>query len=94
LTQDNNKLKKYRYCLADWTAVTKVEIPSAEIEHIAWLSKKATKVNPEVVIASVADQEIMYGLSRMAHILREGTDWENEVFRNRQDAEVWIKQRV
>jgi hypothetical protein len=94
LTQDNHKFKKYRYCLSDWTAVSKVTISTKAIELIAWLSKSAALVNPEVVIATVADQDIMYGLSRMAQTLRDEADWENEVFRNRQDAEVWIKKRV
>jgi hypothetical protein len=94
LTQDIHKFKQYRYCLTDWTAVSKVEIPTSAIERIAKLSKNVALVNPEAVIATVAGQDIMYGLSRMAQALRDGTDWENEVFRNRQDAEAWLKERV
>ena len=94
LTQEPHKLIKYRYCIADWTKVTKVEIPTVAIKFIARLSRKATKVNPYVIIASVADQDIMYGLSRMAQTLRDDTAWENGVFRNSQDAEAWIAARV
>lgn len=94
LAQDNQKLEKYRYCLADWTAVSKVEISTEAIEYIAWLSKNALTVNPDIVIASVADQDIMFGLTRMAHALRNGTDCENEVFQDRQDAEEWIREKV
>jgi len=64
------------------------------IERIAVVSKNAAAVNPDIVIATVADQDIMYGLSRMAQTLRDRTDLENDVFRNRQDAEAWIRERV
>ena len=94
LTQDKYKLKKYRYCIADWTAVSKMDIPTKAVQFIAGLSKSASLVNPDVVIATVADQDAMFALSRMAQTLRDGTDWENEVFRDRQDAEAWIAERV
>ncbi|MCK5012153.1 MAG: hypothetical protein KAS98_16775, partial [Deltaproteobacteria bacterium] len=90
----SHKFKKYRYCLADWTVVSKVEIPTKAIKLIALLSKRAAIVNPDVVIATVADQDIMYALSRMAQTLRDEMNWENEVFRKRQDAKTWIRARV
>jgi hypothetical protein len=71
-----------------------VEIPTVAIKLIARFNIKAATVNPDVIIATVADQDIMYGLSRMAQTLRDDAAWENEVFRNRQDAEAWIKARV
>jgi hypothetical protein len=94
LTQDSHKLKKYRYCLADWTVVTKMDIPTIAVKRMASLNKSATIVNPDVIIATVADQDSLFALSRMAQTLKDGSDWENEVFRKRQDAEAWIKQRV
>ena len=50
------------------------------------MSKKALTANPDIVIASVADQDIMFGLTRMAHELQDVTDNENEVFQYRQEA--------
>ena len=94
LTQDSHKLKKYRYCFSDWTAVSKSYISTKAMNLIASLNISAGRVNPNVILASVADQDSMYGLSRMAQTLRNKTDWENEVFRNRQDAEAWIKARL
>ena len=94
LTQDDQKLKKYRYCLSDWTEVTEVDLSTNAITRIAWLSKKAAEINPDVVVATVANQDLTFGLSRMAHALRGETAWENEVFRNLQDAETWIRERL
>ena len=71
LTQDSRKLKKYRYCFADWTAVSKAEISTKAINLIASLNISAERVNPDVILASVADQDSMYGLSRMTQTLRD-----------------------
>ena len=30
----------------------------------------------------------------MTQMLLDGTEWEYEVFRNREDAEAWIRERV
>jgi hypothetical protein len=94
LKQDDHKLRKYRYSFADWTAVSKAEISTKAVNFIASLCISAAVVNPDIVLASVADQDSMYGLTRMAQTLRDKTNWENEVFRNRQDAEAWIKARL
>ena len=94
LTQDTEKFKKYRYSLADWTAVTAADISSESVQLVAELCKKAAAVNPNMIVGSVADQDLFFGLIRMSHIRRDSADWENKAFRNRVEAEAWIKQRV
>ena len=84
LTQDEDKFNKYRYSLADYTAVTKLDVSTEAIHRIADICISASSVNPEAVVASVADQDLIYGLARMAEMLRDGSGWENRVFRNRQ----------
>jgi len=94
LTQDIDKSIKYRYSLSDYTAVTNANTSTETITLIADLCKKAAKVNPDVVVAVVAKHDLIYGLARMSQILIHETGWEHEVFRNREDAESWIKERV
>ena len=94
LSQDRVKFKKYRYCLSDYTEVAKVDVPSSDIELVARLCKEAAVVNPEAVVANVAEKDIAFGLSRMWEILIDETNWEVMVFRKRGDAEAWIKEKV
>ena len=94
LTQDKEKFKKIRYTLTDYTALTEADISSKALELIAGFCIEAAYVNPEIIVAEVASQDFYYGLVRMSHALRDRHYWENAVFRNRQDAEDWIKQRV
>jgi hypothetical protein len=93
-SQDREKFKKYKYSLCDHTDVKKIEIASNEVEIIAQLCKEAEVVNSDVVVAVAADKDFTYGLSRMWQILVEETGWEIMVFRSRDDAEEWIKERI
>lgn len=94
LTQDENKFKKYRYSLSDYTAVTKIEISNNAIRRIAGYCESASRINPKPVVAVVSNDELIYGLSRMWENLICSTDWETMVFRNREDAEAWITKEV
>jgi hypothetical protein len=94
LLQDRDKFQKYRYSLNDWTAVTEVKVSSDAIAQIADLCRNAAKINPDIFVAHAANKTITFGLSRMWGILSEETKWEIMVFRNREDAEDWIRQKV
>ena len=94
LTQDKNKFKKYRYSISDYTAATKEKVPTKAINLIAQLCKEAALVNPDAVVAVVADKDITYGLSRMWEFFLGEIIWEVMVFRSRHDAETWVKKRV
>ena len=94
LTQDENKFKKYRFSLSDYTAATEVGVSSKAIRLIADFCIAAAASNPDAVVATVADQDLIFGLARMSEILMARTGWESQVFRNREDAKPWIKERV
>ena len=94
LTQDQNKFKKYRYSLSDYTAVTRIEISNEAIYKIAGFCESASKINPKPAIAIVASQDFMYGMARMWELIIDMTDWETMVFRKRADAEAWISEKV
>jgi len=94
LTQDQDKFKKYRYSLADYIGVKSVEVSTKTIKYISNLCVSAAKINPSVVHADIANQDLIFGLARMAEALRGEIGWETIVFRNRKDAEIWIKERV
>jgi aconitase A len=94
LTQDPEKFKKYRYSLSDYTAVTKVEVSTEAIWSIAELCKSAAKVNPDAVVAIVVDRDYLFGLSRMMETVMDDVEWDYLIFRNKEDAETWIRQRV
>ena len=94
LIQDQDKYQKYRYSLNDWMAVTEVAVSSDTIDQIADFCKSAAKINPDLIVTHAANKDITFGLSRMWEFLAAETKWEIMVFRNRKDAEDWIRQKV
>ena len=74
--------------------MTDVEVSSNTIDQIAQLCKNSAKINPYFVVAHVGEKDITFGLSRMWEILSDNTKWEIMVFRNREDAEAWIRKKV
>ena len=95
LAQDEEKLKSYLYSLTDYTAVTMVEeAPTSVIRLSSELCKRAEAINPDVIVAIVADNDLLFGLSRMWEILMDTTGWETKVFKARETAEMWIAKRL
>ena len=94
LTQDPEKFKKYRFSLIDWTAALRSDISTEAIKKTAEECLRASRVNPNIVVAEVADDNFIYGMIRMSQSLRSDGNWENEAFRSRVQAEAWIRQRV
>jgi hypothetical protein len=94
LTQDPEKYKKYRYCLADYTSITKAEISYEAVWAVAKMCEKASKINPDIVVATVASRDAHYGLARMSEALFDNVEWEYKAFRDRGEAEGWIRKLV
>jgi hypothetical protein len=94
LLQDEIKFRKYRYSLCDWTQLIQVNISINAAQEVANLCKIASSVNSNLVIGVVAKSDLAFGLSRMSQILMVETGWDHKVFRNRGDAEEWIKAKV
>ncbi len=93
-SQDPRKFKKYLYSLCDLTQVSKLEVDSNDIELAAKMSRQASEINLKAVVAVASDKDITFGMSRMWEILFDEKNWEVMVFRNREDAEKWIRSRV
>ena len=95
LAQDEEKLKAYLYSLTDYTAVTKVEeAPASVVRLSSELCKRAATINPDVSVAIVADNDLLFGLSRMWEMLMDTTGWETKVFKARETAEIWIAKKL
>ena len=94
LTQDQEKFKKYKYSISDYTATSEAHLTHASITLISEYCSKAARVNPHAIVAIVSNHDLTYGLARMWEMLSFETPWEKMVFRNRPDSEAWIRQRV
>ena len=94
LTQSREKLERYLYTLSDFTSATEVNVSSESISLVVSWCKDVAKYNRHVIVATVAHDDLIYGLARMSQMLMEQTGWQHEVFRNREDAVTWIRKSV
>jgi hypothetical protein len=94
LTQDAKKFRKYRYSLTDLTATTDFDLSTEAVNQVVEYNYTASLVNPDAIVAVAAKQELVFGLARMWEMLSYKTPWEKKIFRNRDEAEAWIRERV
>jgi hypothetical protein len=94
LEQDPEKFAGYRFSLADYSGVVELDLPTVAVRKIADMCKLAAKQNPDIVVATVAQGDLEYGLARMWEMLIDVGTWEVRVFRNVGDARDWIIRRV
>ena len=93
-SQDAGKLKKYKFNLSDYSAVERTELSTRAVRQEAEMALGVASINPESIIAIIAPQDILFGLARMWTVFTDEANWETRVFRNRGDAEEWLRRRV
>ena len=88
------KLKLFRYALVDFESIDKNSIQTGSIKSKALMDTDAATINPDIAIALIAKDELMFGLSRMWENYVYGIGWKTHVFKSRIEAEEWIKETV
>ena len=83
-----------KYSITDYSEAESVEISGAAITRVAELSADAGTVNPSCVAAIVATRDLIFGLTRMWQMQNPGSDANTMIFRDRGEAEAWIRAKV
>ena len=67
-----------------------------EIEIIATQDEEISKYLPDYIVAIVSKRDIEFGISRMWQTIVQMKElaWETKIFRDRNDAEKWIKNKA
>ena len=88
------KIAQLKYQLCDYTKVDKFEISNFELRRIASQDEKAATLNPDMLVAIVSVQDLMFGLARMWEAYAGETPFETAVFREWEEAKAWIQARL
>ena len=89
-----DKIKKIIYQICDLTNVSDLDISTSELEVFSIQDKKASKINPNMVIAVVGEKDITFGLARMWEAFSYDSPFETMVFRKMEDAQQWIWEKL
>ena len=87
-------IKAIAYQLVDFSEVTKLEATASEVEDLARQDEEAARINPDMFIALVGKDDLIYGMSRMWEGLASSAPIETMVFRKLGDAKKWIKEKL
>jgi hypothetical protein len=91
LLKSPEKIATIRWILYDWADVEQARVKAETIRETALLVVKTfTRFNTKGRIAVIATKNVIYGLARMCIVYKEGTGWEMEIFRERQQALEWL----
>ena len=83
-----------KYSLTDWSQVTEAKISNAAIQEVAALSREVLIQNPQIVMAFVAHDDLLFGLTRMFELSTSQPDSLMRVFHQRSEAESWVRAEV
>ena len=86
--------KKQRYKIVDRTDCTKYQVYPEEIEKIAEMDDKASRINPNLIIAVISTTSLQYGMTRMWQAYLKNNVFITKKFSDRISADNWIKSYI
>ena len=88
-------MKGCMYGIVDHTGAECVDYSTADLQKLARLDHAlAPYTRDGIAVAIVAPRDLEYGLSRMWQAFVENNGWETMVFRSREKAEEWVREKV
>lgn len=91
---DRESIASIKYQLCDFSELEKFEISNSEVETLANQDKRASQANPDMKIVIVADEDIVFGMSRMWEFESGFPESNSGVFRTMEEANLWLKKEL
>jgi hypothetical protein len=88
------KIKKIKYQICDLTNASDFSTSESELRAISAKDTKASKINPNMLIAVVGKKDVIFGLARMWEAFSYDSPFETMVFRKMEDAQQWIREKL
>lgn len=92
--QPIEKLKKYLYSIVDFSEASYVTVTLEDVRIIAAKSLENAKINPNVTVAIVTNEDISTILAEMWQLLVDETSWDTSIFKNREELDRWLSQSL
>jgi hypothetical protein len=86
-------IEEIKYQLCDMSGVHDGDVSTDAVRRIVAQDEMAAKHNPGMVMALVANDELVYGLMRMWEGFMSGSAMETMVFKSVEEAEQWLREK-
>ena len=89
---DNERVKKLKYIISDYTNVTKLDATHNAIYNLCQIFKYFSKQNNNIYLAGIHPTDYMRGISNMRETYAndDNTGWHIKSFRTREEGEKWL----
>jgi hypothetical protein len=83
-----------RYVIMDHSAIPEEKVDSVSLKALASRVSEILEPTPEVLMAIVAPNDVLFGLSRMWETLAEQAGFITRVMRTRAEAMAWLEEEL
>jgi hypothetical protein len=85
---------RIEYGLTDLSAVIEFRASPKDLRRLADAQMTLARIIPRGISAVVATSEHIFGMARMWEAYAEDTHWAIRVFRDREAAELWLRETI
>ena len=94
LKEPKKALSKIIFHITDYSEVTEVNASEEEIQKVVDISLKFMEKNSQLIVAIIADEEKAFKIARLWGISLEDAPWNIQVFRECEEAHIWLKKTL
>jgi len=87
---DEKYLKNQKYHIIDKSKCTEYDVTAADIEIIAELDEKASRINPNIIIAVIESESLKFTLTDVWQAYVKKYIFKTQAFSSRENALSWI----
>ena len=88
------RARKLTHALVDFSTITELRISNHEMHSVVHATTAVAKLTPGAVVALVAPASHAFGIARMWETLMDEAGWITGVFRERPEAETWMREQL
>jgi hypothetical protein len=89
------RMRKLKYALIDAVSMEPTIFSPSEMESIVLQDRQiASYAAPGLLVALVAERNVVFALARMWEVFIEGIGWETKIFPSIAEAQDWVRIRV
>jgi hypothetical protein len=90
-----DRIRKLKYILVDAASMEPQFFSPSEMDGIVLQDRQiASYAVPGLLVALVAERDVVFALARMWEAFIEGIGWETKIFRSLAEAQEWTRTRV
>jgi hypothetical protein len=89
------RIRKLKYALIDAVSMEPTIFSPSEMDRIVLQDRQiASYAVPGLLVALVAERNVVFALARMWEVFIEGIGWETKIFPSLAEAQDWVRNRV